>query len=84
MLVLALVVWQALRLPAVEDPIPDRIGLGDLVSLAGTGGVVAGVAFIAASPPKRDKAIRWGALIGFGFGVGLYLVSLVAQLISGI
>lgn len=83
MLVLALIAWQALGFPEVEDPIPGRIGLGDLVSLAGTGGVVAGVAFIAASTPKRDKAIRWGALIGFGFGVVLYLVSLIAQLISG-
>jgi len=84
MFLLALIVVQALGLPEVEDPIPERIGLGDLVSLAGTGGVVAGVAFITASAPKRDKAIRWGALIGFGFGVVLYLVSLIVQLISGL
>jgi hypothetical protein len=68
----------------VEDPIPDRIGLDDLISLAGTGGVLAGVAFIAASASKRDKAIRWGALIGFGFGAVLYLVSLVAQVVSSL
>jgi hypothetical protein len=70
-------------LPQVEYPIPDRIGLDDLISLAGTGGVLAGVTFITASASKRDKAIRWGALIGFGFGAVLYLVSLVAQVISG-
>jgi hypothetical protein len=81
-LMLALVFWQTLGLPEVEDPIPDRIGLDDLISLAGTGGVLAGVAFIAASASKRDKAIRWGGLIGFGFGAVLYLVSLVIQVIS--
>jgi hypothetical protein len=69
-------------LPRVEDPISDRIGLNDLISLAGTGGVLAGIAFIAASASKRDRAIRWGALIGLGFGAVLYLVSLAAQVIS--
>jgi len=79
---LLLLILVSSNLPQVEDPIPDRIGLDDLVSLAGTGGVLAGVAFVTASASKRDKAIRWGGLIGFGLGAFLYLVSLAVQVIS--
>lgn len=79
---LLLLILVSSSLPEVEDPIPNRIGLDDLISLAGTGGVLAGVAFITASASKRDKAIRWGGLIGFALGALVYLVSLAVQVIS--
>jgi hypothetical protein len=53
---LLLLILVSSSLPQVEDPIPDRIGLNDLTSLAGTGGVLAGIAFVTSSASKRDKA----------------------------
>ncbi len=71
-------------LPRVEDPWPERIGLGFPFAMAGAGGVLAGVAHTESSPASRDRAVRRGGLFGFGFGAALYLLSLVVQLGSGL
>jgi len=42
MLVLAALIGQALGLPEVEDPLPNRIGLNFLLSFAGVGGIFGG------------------------------------------
>jgi hypothetical protein len=68
-------------LPKVEDPIPERIGLDTVFTAAGFGGVVAGIAFIAAPARRRESAIRWGGLLGFVLGAALYLTALVNQLL---
>ena len=70
--------------PRVEDPIPDRIGLGTVFACVGIGGAFAGVVCSAASNTRRDQAIKWGGVLGFAAGACLYVLSLVAQLISGI
>lgn len=71
-------------LPRVEDPIPDRIGLGTVFACVGIGGAFAGVVCSAASNTRRDRAIKWGGVLGFAAGACLYVLSLVAQLVSGI
>jgi len=38
MFVLALLIAQALGLPEVENPIPEKIGVADIFALAGAGG----------------------------------------------
>lgn len=68
--------------PQVEDPWPDTIGLGFPVTTAGIGGVLAGLAFAAATPARRDLAIKWGSVIGFYIGSALYFISLLATVIS--
>jgi hypothetical protein len=80
MLMLALLIGQAFGLPEVEDPIPDRIGLGYLVSLAGGGGVLGAVLSVA-RPRKRDLFISAGTFLGFCAGCVLYAISLGVQLL---
>jgi len=84
MLVLALLIGQVLGLPEVEDPIPDKIGLSYLVSLAGAGGVLGGVVSVVGWPQKRERFVSVGTFIGFCFGIGLYASSLINQLISSL
>jgi hypothetical protein len=81
MLVLALLTGQALGLPEVEEPVPDRIGLGYLVSLAGAGGVLGAVLSVA-RPQKRDLFVSVGTFLGFCAGCVLYAISLAVQLLS--
>lgn len=78
-----LVILVASILPRVEDPIPDRIGLGTLLAWAGFGGAIAGIAYSAASNTRKDEAIKWGGVLGFAAGASLYLVSLIVQVASG-
>lgn len=73
-----------LVLPRVEDPWPDTIGLGFLATAAGTGALLAVLAFATSDPRRRERAVLWGTVIGFGAGGAFYLVSLVAQLLSGL
>lgn len=80
MLLLALMIGQALGLPEVEDPIPDRIGLGLLLSLAGAGGLF-GVLLSIRWPHKRERFISYGTFAGFCIGSSFYAVSLLAQLL---
>lgn len=72
----------AFAFPQVEDPLPDRIGLGLPLSMAGATGMLAGIVHTASPPAKRDRAIGLGALVGFGIGVAMYLLALLVQLIS--
>jgi 4-amino-4-deoxy-L-arabinose transferase-like glycosyltransferase len=72
----------ALFFPEVEDPWPEKIGFDFLFQAAGAGGVVLGVLFAKASESRRNQAIRWGGLWGFRIAVGLYVLSLLNQLIS--
>jgi hypothetical protein len=74
----------ASALPRVEDPIPESVGLGLLIEKAGAGVVLVGIAFLRASPARREKAINIGGLVGFGFGALVYLIALVVQLFSRI
>lgn len=69
-------------LPRVEDPWPDTIGLGLPVMTATAGTVLAGVAFTKATQERRDGALRWGLFLGFLVGAVLYLVALLAQVVS--
>lgn len=71
-------------LPRVEDPWPDRIGLGFLATAAGTGALLATLAFAAADARRRERATLWGTVVGFAVGSAIYLVSLAAQLFSEI
>jgi hypothetical protein len=81
MLLLALLLGQALGLPEVEDPIPDKIGLSYLVSLAGAGGVLGGVVSVVGWPQKRERFVSVGTFIGFCVGFGLYVSALIDKLI---
>jgi hypothetical protein len=67
MLVLALLIGQALGLPEVEDPIPDRIGLSFLLSLAGVGGMFGGFVSLV-WPRRRERLSGLGTLAGFCLG----------------
>ncbi len=49
---------------------------------ATTGTVLAGVAFTMATEERRDEAVRWGLFLGFCAGAALYLVALLAQVVS--
>lgn len=81
MALLALLVWQILGLPEVEDPTPDRIGLTLPIGLAGAGGVFGGVLSVVGWPQKRERFISVGTFIGFSVGLGFYALSLAAQLL---
>jgi hypothetical protein len=83
-LLLAILLGQALGLPEVEDPIPDKIGLGHLIALAGAGGVLGGLVKVKAPPAKRERAISWGTMAGFCLGVALYCLALIVEVISGL
>jgi hypothetical protein len=84
MLTLALIVWQALGFPEVEDPIPEKIGFGSILGFAGAGGVLAVVVSVVVGSRRREWWISLGTFAGFCFGVGLYGLSLLAQLISSL
>jgi hypothetical protein len=70
--------------PEVEDPWPGKIGLWFLFQAAGAGGFVMEMVYAKAPEGERDRAIRWGGLLGFRIGAGFYALSLLAQLSSSI
>jgi hypothetical protein len=82
MVLFALIVWQALGFPEVEDPIPEKIGLELIFAFAGAGAVVGEVVRFGASPARRERAVRRCGLAGFCIGLGLYVLSLLLQVIS--
>ena len=84
MLALALILWQALGFPEVEDPIPNRIGIEDLFALAGAGGLLGGIWRFRSSPAKRERAVSRCSLAGLCFGAVVYCLSLLAQVISAL
>lgn len=71
-------------MPRVEDPLPDEIGLGVVLILAGAGGILGGVLFTASTQERREWAANRGGVIGFGIGLAIYLLALVVQLISSL
>jgi hypothetical protein len=82
MFLLALIVLQAMGLPEVENPLPEKIGFGTIVGFAGAGGVLAVVLSVVVPPRRREWWVSLGTFAGFCFGVFLYGLSLLAQLIS--
>jgi hypothetical protein len=68
--------------PRVENPLPDEIGLTVMLISAGAGGVLGSVLFAASAKERREWAISWGGVIGFGFGLAYYLVALLNQIVS--
>lgn len=84
MLLLALIVWQALGFPEVEDPLPEKIGIDSIVGYAGAGGVLAIVLSVVWRQQGREWLISLGTFAGFCFGVALYGLSLLAQLLSSL
>ncbi|HEX5983505.1 MAG TPA: hypothetical protein VFY69_04795 [Solirubrobacterales bacterium] len=83
-LLLAFILGQALGLPEVEDPIPDKIGLGYLIAFAGAGGVLGGIAKFGASPRKRERAVSLGSFVGFCIAAGTYVLLLLIQIVSNL
>ena len=73
---------EASFLPKVEDPAPDTIGLGAIVSAAGAGGVLMFVlaSLIGLPDAQRDRWGRRGIVVGFLGGM-VYAVALAAQLL---
>jgi hypothetical protein len=65
--------------PQVEDPLPDRIGLGFPFAMATAGGVLAGIIYADAPGNRRNKAIKSGGRFGFLAGAVVYLLALVVQ-----
>jgi hypothetical protein len=69
--------------PSVENPIPETIGLGTIVSLAGS---FATIGFLLATALRRSDAERnewsgYGVVVGFCLGAITYLVALVIELL---
>jgi hypothetical protein len=83
-LVLALLLGQAFGIPEVESPIPEKIGLGDVIALAGAGGVLGGMVGVCCSLENRERAISVGSVLGLCAGTGFYAVALLVQVASGI
>jgi hypothetical protein len=71
-------------LPRVEDPWPDAIGIGFPFTTAGGGVVLAGLVFATATSKRRERAMVWGSVVGFGIGIAFHVVALVAQVIAGL
>jgi hypothetical protein len=84
MLALAFLLGQALGLPEVENPIPEKIGLGHILALTGAGAALGGISRFGAAPAKRERAVSWGSLIGFCLGAGSYLLLLLVQIGSSL
>ncbi len=70
-------------IPRVDNPWPERIGLGFPFAMAGAFGVLASLAAGDADGEERDRAIYRGGLWGFRFGATLYVVALTFQVASG-
>jgi hypothetical protein len=84
MLVLALLLGQALGLPEVENPIPAKIGLADVFTATGAGGVLGGMVGVCCSPKNKERAISVGSVLGLCIGAGFYAIAPVIQVASGI
>jgi hypothetical protein len=71
-------------LPRVEDPWPDTIDLELPFALGAAGGALMGAIYFPAPRERRQHAMEAGFVTGFLLGSAFYLVSLAAQLISGL
>jgi len=81
MLMLVILFGQALGLPEVENPIPDTIGLTQIFTAAGAGGVIGGVSQFFSARPKQERMVALGGFAGFCLGAAFYCVSLTVQLV---
>jgi hypothetical protein len=70
--------------PRVEDPWPDRIGLGLPIVLAGAGTALGGVIYASAPRVRRERAMGRFSAWGFWVGVLFYAMSVVAQVLSSL
>jgi hypothetical protein len=82
--VLALLIGQALGLPEVESPIPEKIGLEDVFTVAGAGGVLGGMVGLCCFPTNKERAMSLGSVLGLGVGATFYAVALLVQVASGL
>jgi hypothetical protein len=83
-MLLALVpLLESALVPRVDNPWPERIGLGFPFAMAGAVGVLASLAAGDDDREARDRAIYRGGLWGFRFGAALYVVALMFQVASG-
>ncbi len=71
-------------LPHVRDPWPQSIGLGFPFTVSGALSILAEVLAAEVPRPRRDRIVSKFSVYGFGFGVVLYLVSLLLQLTSAL
>jgi hypothetical protein len=83
-LLLAFLLGQALGLPEVEDPIPEKIGLEDVFAFAGACGVLGAIACFRSPSARQEQGVKWGVLIGFCFGAVVYCLLLVIQVMSAL
>jgi hypothetical protein len=71
-------------LPRVEDPWPDTIDLELPFALGAAGGALMGAIYFPRCRERREHAMKAGFVVGFLLGSAFYVVSLAAQLISGL
>jgi len=84
MLPFAFLLGQALGLPEVENPIPGRIGLEDVFTLAGAGGVLGGIRRFGLPSAKQEQGVKWGVFVGFCLGAAGYCLLLLVQVLSAL
>ncbi|HEX5989904.1 MAG TPA: hypothetical protein VFY75_06820 [Solirubrobacterales bacterium] len=84
MLILVLLLGQALGLPEVESPIPEKIGLADVFTVAGAGGVLGGMVGLCCFPKNKEQAMSVGSVLGLCVGAAFYAVALLVQIASGL
>ncbi|HET7120458.1 MAG TPA: hypothetical protein VFI17_04300 [Solirubrobacterales bacterium] len=84
MLLFMLILGQALGLPEVEKPIPDKIGLATIFAVAGAGGVLGGVARFRSPSAERERGAMWGIFLGFCGGATAYFLLMFLQLLSAL
>jgi hypothetical protein len=70
--------------PQVEDPWPDRIGIGFPFVLSGAGAALGGVIYVSAPRARRERAIGRLSTWGFWIGALFYAMSVVAQVVSSL
>ena len=68
--------------PRVENPWPDHIGLGFPFAIAGAFTLAANVMYADSPASRRERVSSKGGLVGFWIGFFLYLISLLAQVLS--
>jgi hypothetical protein len=78
MLLLAFLLGQALGLPEVENPIPEKIGLEDVFTVAGAGGMFG----VCCSSKNKERAIGVGSVVGLCVSAAFYVFALLVQVAS--
>ena len=82
------VIWLVLLVgsvfPRVEDPLPDEIGFGFPIVLAGAGAALGRVIYASAPRAQRERAMGRLSVWAFWLGGLLYAASVVAQVVSNL